>query len=139
MSDSFCADFHDYLLKILSIKLVKHLFLKGFMIDSDDLEVLFRKEGIERFTFESWNLAFENSLMFDTEIVQRDSVNTFTLSRIDFIKDESDYESMENFLLAISNSRISETLKTIKMIDSVLTPLQVQKIINSLGLCISTE
>lgn len=58
-SESYCVDFHDYSPKLLSIPSIRHLYLKGFLIDSEDSEQLLASCNAQKVTFESCNIAVD--------------------------------------------------------------------------------
>ena len=98
-----------------------------------------RNKGLLQVTLASWNPSFEDDLDFNDEEIQGDEVNSNCLQEIILIDDETDYQGMENFIFAISNCKISKTLKNIKMTNSILDPFQVQKIIDSFKLSIKVD
>ena len=138
-SESYCVDFHDYLEKILKIPWIKHLHLRGFMIDSEDNERLFKSCSIEAITFVSWNLSIEDDFTIKHKEYYNDKLCFPILSKIELIDNEIDTESMEYLLNAISKSKLKDTIKVLVMRKWELKKEDVQKIINSLGLNIQVN
>ena len=128
LSESFWVDLHDYLERILQITSVKHLHLKGFMIDSDDNEKLFSSWKIEVITFESWNLSIEEDFSIRYKEYYQNRLWFPILSKIEFIDDETERESMESLIKAISNWKLSDSLKYISLSNCELSAKKVQQI-----------
>lgn len=128
LSESYWVDFHDYLESLTSIPSIKHLYLKGFLIDSDDYESLLGNASAQKLSFESCNVAVEE----DFSIPSDESVSKGTLPvlrSISFIDNEMDEESMRRMLTAIKNSNLAGVLKEVTVRDCSLTQQQVQSII----------
>jgi hypothetical protein len=122
-SDSFWVDSHDYIPLILSIPCIHNLYIKGFLIDSEDAELLIGKSNAKKLMLESWNVAIDEFFKISESHC---SENYFgqahsLLKSVWFINDEMDHESMRIFVNAVKDSYLSNTLKDITVTDCFLS------------------
>lgn len=129
-SDSFWVDSHDYIPLILAIPSINNLYIKGFMIDSEDSEQLFGKSNAKKLMLESWNIAIDEYFWMPDADCSEDNFGQAQslLKSIWFINDEMDLESMKRFIKAIKDSHLSNILKNISVTDCSLS----QDTVNSL-------
>lgn len=117
LAESYCVDIHDYLDGLLKIPSVRHLYLKGFMVDSDDAERLFGGVNSEKLTFESCNIAIDEEFSISSESESQDSnSNLPVLKTVSLIDSEMDTESVERLRSAIQDSRLSASFKNLYVI-----------------------
>lgn len=126
-SESYCVDFHDYLEKLMSISSITHLYLKGFLIDSEDTERLLANSNAQKITFESCNIAVDDE--FSIESQNNNGVFNSLLKSIAFIDNEMDEESMTRMLKAIKDSELDSTVTDVQVNDCWLSQEQVDSII----------
>lgn len=133
-SGSFWIDFHDYWDKITKLTLIKHIHLKGFMIDSQDNEQIFGSWRINQITFELWNVGIEEDFCIKYKEYHKDRFWFPILSKIEFIDDETDEQSMEYLLAALSQSKLDNSLKQISLLNWLLSKDEVKRIADSVNL-----
>lgn len=116
ISESFWVDIHDYLTFILKISWLSNLYLKGFMIDSDDWKRIFSSTNVQWVTFESWNLAIEDDFSIR---IKSNSDKTYKsiLSKIVLIDNEMEMETMHILLKSIKRSPLKDSFKSIELVN----------------------
>lgn len=115
VSESYWVDIHDYVEKLTTISAIKHMYLKGFLIDNEDSEQLFSCWNFNKLTFESCNLSIEEDFWIDTD-KDRSKIATHIpiLESVQFIDNELDTTSMTRLMKAIKASGLKYTIKNVE-------------------------
>jgi len=112
VSESYCVDFHDYAAKILLIPTIKHLYLKGFMIDNEDLEQIVGNSNSQDLTLESWNIAVEDDFSLLPEDSEKNGERRLPILRtMTLIDVEIEEECVSKIIKAIKGSEVQATFK----------------------------
>ena len=128
-AEGFWVDFHDYWEKITELVSTKHLYLKGFLIDSEDAQNLLGKMNWKKIIFESWNIAVEEDFLIKpSNSTTQNSIPI--LKSIHFIDSEMELESMKILIRAIKESELASAFKEVSVNDWVLSQEQVNSLLN---------
>lgn len=126
-AEGFCVDFHDYWEKLQEIDAIKNLYLKGFLIDSEDTELVLGKLNCQRIIFESWKIAVEEEFWIHED---NESGAFSILQSLHFIKDEIEEDEMKRLACALKSSSWRLTFRSATVSESSLSQEQVDAIFN---------
>ena len=129
-TEGYCVDFHDYLDKIVSIHSLQNLYLKGFLVDSEDAERLFSETNCWKIIFESWNIAVDEDFRISSDSNPSIAKNGWSiLKSLHFIDNEMELENMKILVKAIKGSFIGASFSQIFMTEWSLEQEQVDALL----------
>ncbi|CAI2359106.1 unnamed protein product [Moneuplotes crassus] len=126
-ADGYCVDFHDYCEKLQELDFIKCLYLKGFLIDSEDLEQVLKFPDLEKVVFESCKIEVDEHFCIceDNELENR-----LVLKSLHFIRDEMEEEDMKRLAESIKQSSCEYSFESITVLNCALSQEQIDSIFN---------